>query len=268
MIDFLQYCQWKLTLKAEILRLLLRAGAMIEARDHNGCTVMALDDIVFHETWCDYVREFVLVFCENNSIVNNNNNNNNNNNKKKKKKKNNNENSTEFSVLQILTALNFQLCIDLLVFEALMFAAGTGNVAGLQVLLDKQANPTVEDYQATGNGYSYPTLSHQRRKEAHLPKYPWMGYGIVPRMVNQLWSWTTVNRVMTGEWVSPFWWKHELGEIISCIHLFGSFLKSERDLNSQLGQGNSALSYAKDLNHNEVCQESCWNFKIEVYKMC
>ena len=83
MIDFLQYCQWKLTLKAEILRLLLRAGAMIEARDHNGCTVMALDDIVFHETWCDYVRELVLVFCENNSIVNNNNNNNN---KKKKKK--------------------------------------------------------------------------------------------------------------------------------------------------------------------------------------
>ena len=109
MIDFLQYCQWKLTLKAEILRLLLRAGAMIEARDHNGCTVMALDDIVFHETWCDYVREFVLVFCENNSIVNNNNNNK----KKKKKKKNNNENSTEFSVLQILTALNFQLYIDI-----------------------------------------------------------------------------------------------------------------------------------------------------------
>lgn len=30
-----------------------------------------------------------------------------------------------------------------------MFAAGTGNVSGLQVLLDKQANPIVEDYQAT-----------------------------------------------------------------------------------------------------------------------
>ena len=130
---------------------------MIEARDHNGCTVMALDDIVFHETWCDYVRELVLVFCENNSIVNNNNNNN-----KKKKKENNNENSTEFSVLQILTALNFQLYIQLLVFEALMFAAGTGNVAGLQVLLDKQANPTVEDYQATGNGYSYPTKGERK----------------------------------------------------------------------------------------------------------
>ena len=54
---------------------------MIEARDHNGCTVMALDHIVFHETWCDYVREFVLVFCERNSINNNNKNNNNNNNR-------------------------------------------------------------------------------------------------------------------------------------------------------------------------------------------
>jgi len=43
-----------------------------------------------------------------------------------------------------------------------MFAAGTGNVAGLQVLLDKQANPTVEDYQATGNGYSYPTKGERK----------------------------------------------------------------------------------------------------------
>eukprot|EP00435_Cladocopium_sp_Y103_P044222 s316_g12.t1 len=54
--------------QAEILRLLLNAGAMSEARDHNGCT-------------------------------------------------------------------------------ALMFCAGTGNVAGLKVLLEKHANPCVEDYQ-------------------------------------------------------------------------------------------------------------------------
>ncbi len=40
-------------------------------------------------------------------------------------------------------------------------------------------------------------------------------------------------------------------------------------MNPQPAQGNSALSYAKDLNHNEVCEESLWKFKIEVlYKMC
>ena len=59
-----------------------------------------------------------------------------------------------------------------------MFAAGTGNVAGLQVLLDKQANPTVEDYQATlgvppcreqVECYRYPTCLGKGHSSSQLP---------------------------------------------------------------------------------------------------
>lgn len=44
---------------------------------------------------------------------------------------------------------------------ALMFAAGTGNMAGLQVLLEKQANPGAEDYQGNSALSYAKDLNHQ-----------------------------------------------------------------------------------------------------------